>query len=351
MSIPSFESPATPQQDPSETSSYYADKIDSLSDMFGAPVELVGDTLIVEGRRYPIVEDVIVLLDPSQYPASLRARLGGAGQPNSYAGFAEEIQDHYSKFWSEWSEVLPYQEREFNEYFDLVDLSSLEGKRVADLGSGMGRWSYMLAQRCQVKEIALVDFSEAIFTARRLMAGSPSAFFFMADLTRLPFRHGFADFIMSLGVLHHLPFDCLKVVRDLRVFAPRLLVYLYYALDNKPFYYRWMLKMYTPLRKVTYRLRWQPFKVAFSWVALVCFQLPFIALGYILRPFGLSKYVPLFDEHHWAGIEGMRHSVYDRFFTQIEQRVTRAQIRTLEDSFARVTLAEGQAYYHFLCEK
>jgi hypothetical protein len=69
-----------------------------------------------------------------------------------------------------------------------------------------------------------------------------------------------------------------------------------------------------------------------------------------MKPFGLSRYVPLFEEHHWAGIEGMRHSVYDRFFTRIEQRVTRSQIAALRDTFGRVTLAEGQAYYHFLCE-
>ena len=88
----------------------------------------------------------------------------------------------------------------------------------------------------------------------------------------------------------------------------------------------------------------------FGGLAGAVFYLPFILLGYLLKPVGLSKYVPLFEEHHWAGLEGMRHSVYDRFFTRIEQRVTRAQIRSLQDAFARVTIADGQAYYHFLCE-
>jgi len=78
--------------------------------------------------------------------------------------------------------------------------------------------------------------------------------------------------------------------------------------------------------------------------------LPFIGVGYLLKPFGLSKYVPLFEEHHWAGLEGMRHSVYDRFFTHIEQRVKRSQIEELRDTFSRVTVADGQAYWHFLCE-
>jgi hypothetical protein len=155
---------------------------------------------------------------------------------------------------------------------------------------------------------------------------------------------------MSLGVLHHLPEDCLDVVRGLKSFTPKLLVYLYYALDNKPFYYRILLKLYTPLRKITYHIQWEPFRIAFSWLALVTCYLPFIGFGYLLRPLGLSKYVPLFDEHHWAGIDGMRHSAYDRFFTQIEQRVSRKEIMSLNDTFDQIIISPDQAYWHFLCE-
>ena len=45
----------------------------------------------------------------------------------------------------------------------------------------------------------------------------------------------------------------------------------------------------------------------------------------------------------------MRHSVYDRFFTLIEQRVSRAQIKELRDTFDEVEIADGQGYWHFLC--
>ncbi len=330
---------------------YYADKADSLADLFGAShVEVSNDKLVVDGKIYPVIDEVIILLEPAQYPESLKARLTPGAGSSAVERYAPEIQLHYGKFWQEWSELLPYHEREFAEYFDLVDLTSLDGKRVCDLGCGMGRWSYMLLQRARVREMVLVDFSEAIFTARRLLAGSANGLFFMGDITRLPFRPGCADFIMALGVLHHLPVDCLQVVRQLKQYAPRLLVYLYYALDNKPFYYRWLLKLYTPLRLRLWRVRSDRFRVAFSWFGLLFFYLPFIGLGYLLKPFGLAKYVPLFEEHHWAGLEGMRHSVYDRFFTHIEQRVTRAQIAGLRDVFSRVSIANGQAYWHFLCE-
>lgn len=330
---------------------YYQDKLSALTDIFGAQsIQLTSDALMVDGNRYPIVDDVIVLLDPSQYPATVRARLRERGTTDDLETYAPDIQYHYSKFWDEWQGMESRYEQEFNGYFDLIDLSTLQDTRVCDLGCGMGRWSYMLAERVKVRQLVLVDFSEAIFRARRLLHNQKNALFFMGDILRLPFREGYADFIMSLGVLHHLPVDCLQVVRSLKPYAPRLLIYLYYALDNKPFYYRWLLRVYTPLRRRLCRIESPAARVAFSWFATIVFYMPFIALGWLLRPFGLSKYIPLYDEHQWAGFDGMRHSAYDRFFTRIEQRVTRKQIEALEDTFSLIQIADGQAYWHFVCE-
>ncbi len=47
----------------------------------------------------------------------------------------------------------------------------------------------------------------------------------------------------------------------------------------------------------------------------------------------------------------MRQDVYDRFFTPIEQRVSRAQIMGLNDSFSRVSVSDGIPLWHFLCER
>jgi len=264
--------------------------------------------------------------------------------------FAPDIQDHYSKFWKEWDGLHSRYDEEFEGYFDLIELNSLKGARVCDLGCGMGRWSYMLSQRVDVGEITLVDFSDAILTARKLFEKEDNVIYLMADLLKLPFPKYVFDFAMSLGVLHHLPANCLDITRKLKTVAPRFLLYLYYALDNKPFYYRLLLNLYTPLRKMTCKIKSECFRNIFSWLTVFFAYLPFILLGYILKPFGLSKYVPLFEEHHWGGIGGMRHSAYDRFFTRIEQRVSRKQIMGLKDSYDCVTVGSGQAYWHFLCE-
>jgi ubiquinone/menaquinone biosynthesis C-methylase UbiE len=110
----------------------------------------------------------------------------------------------------------------------------------------MGRWSFFAKDHC--REIMLVDFSDAIFMARKNLADADNALFFMCDLKRLPFRDGFADFLFCLGVLHHLPTPCLDEVRALRRAAPKLLIFLYYALANRPWYFGVLVKIVTAVR-------------------------------------------------------------------------------------------------------
>ena len=51
---------------------YYSNKTASLLEIFGAEdISVAQDSIVVDGRRYPVVDDVIVLLDPARYPPSL----------------------------------------------------------------------------------------------------------------------------------------------------------------------------------------------------------------------------------------------------------------------------------------
>lgn len=331
------------------TVSYYADKLDSLRDIMGASsVTVSEDAFFADGVHYPIIDDVIVLLDPPQYPESVRSRLRTEGARSSSAEFAADIQQTFGAEWQRYSAIRPEYDQEFAEYFDIVDLSSLRGTRVCDLGCGMGRWSARLKDRC--RELVLLDFAEAIFVARETLRDASNALFFMGDLTRLPFRPGFADFLFCLGVLHHLPTPALDEVRRLRAYAPRLLIYLYYALDNKPAHFRYVLALVTFVRLQVCKVRSPRFREAFTWLGALGIYLPLVTLGRLLQPSGLSRFVPLYSEHHWISLAGHRHHVYDRFFTRIEQRFTRAQILGLRDSFDRVRVSDGPGYWHFLCE-
>jgi SAM-dependent methyltransferase len=328
----------------------YTHQLDTLRDLFGRQdVNLVEAGLEVGDRLYPIVDGVIVLLDEDQYPDSLRGRMAMSSGTRSTPAFAADIQHSFGAEWGEYSEILPEHEREFADYFDLVPLASLHGLRVGDLGCGSGRWSHFLRSHC--RERILVDFSDAIFVARRNLAGDEGALFFMADVTRLPFRSGFADFILCLGVLHHLPIPALQAVRALARKAPKALVYLYYSLDNRPWHYRALLRGATVARRLTARVRNERARSLLAWAGAVGIYRPLVLLGSALELAGRGSVVPLFETYRGKSLRRIRQDVYDRFFTRIEQRVSRAEIEGLRDTFDEVTISPRIPYWHFLLER
>ena len=312
---------------------YYEDKVGALRDMFGTEViELDGDSLRVDDRRYRIINDVIVLLDDAGPVVPL---------------FAEDIRLTFGAEWQAFPHVLPEHRLEFDAYFDLVNLAGLANARVCDLGCGNGRWSYFLVQHC--REMVLIDFSDAIHVARKNLAHHHNILFFQADLTDLPFRPGFADFAFSLGVLHHLPTPALNAVRTLKDVAPQTLVYLYYALDNRSAHFRALLSLITAVRRIMSRVRSQRVRIAFTWLVAATVYEPMIALGRAADRMGAARHVPLYDSYAGKSFRRIRQDVYDRFFTRIEQRVTRAEILNLRDSFREIEVSPNWPYWHFIC--
>lgn len=333
-------------------SMHYSDKRDTLKDIFGTnTINLEKERMIIDGKIYPIVDDVIIILEPSQYPPALKKRLQAFSDISDVHpyDFAEDIQFTFGEEWQRFSQILPEHEKEFKQYFDLIDSSKLKNARICDLGCGIGRWSYFLKDKCS--EIVLVDFSEAIFVARQNLKDVKNALFFMGDLMRLPFRDNFVVFLFCLGVLHHLPSNALTEVRALKKYASSLLIYLYYALDNRPFYFRSLLVIVTAVRRFVSKIRRPAFRSFFTWSIMVSIYLPFIWLGKLLMPTGFSKYVPLYESYNGKGMERIRQDVYDRFFTSIEQRFSKKQIMELRDTFSDVIISEKLPYWHFICER
>jgi hypothetical protein len=151
-------------------------------------------------------------------------------------------------------------------------------------------------------------------------------------------------------VLHHLPIPALYAVRRLNVFAPRILLYIYYAMDNRPFYFRPLLALVTGLRRLTSRIRGHAARQAITWVVTLGVYVPLVFLGRCLGVVRLSGFVPLYETYKAKIPRRIRQDVYDRFFTRIEQRVTRDSILGLEDTFASVIVSPQLPYWHFLCE-
>lgn len=316
---------------------YYSKHLATLQDLFGtADVEVFDSELRVGDTCFPIREDVIILAAPA------------GGDPAEETA-AEGVRFSFGQQWQSFDRILPEHEREWKQYFDLFSEAELREIRACDLGCGIGRWSYFLSDKC--RELVLVDFSDAIFVARRNLRSSDRCLFFQADLRSLPFRQDFADLVFSLGVLHHLPVDALSQVRRLARFAPRLLVYLYYALDNRPWHFRAILQGADRARRVLSRVRGSRLRSAISWGLTAGVYLPFLLVGRALAPLGLSSRVPLYEFYAGMSWRRIRQDAYDRFFTPVEHRYTRREILTLRDTFSRVEISEGLPYWHFRCDR
>lgn len=333
-------------------SNYYQNKQHILQDIFGTEdITFQNDVLQVQEKHYPIVHDVIVLLEQEHYTEFINTELQIKAQRNSLSTheIATDIQYSFGEEWKHYPAILAEHEKEFYQYFDIVDLHTLQSKRVCDLGCGSGRWSYFLKDHCQT--LILIDFSDAIFTARTNLRDADNCLFFMGDLQTLPFTENFVDFLFCLGVLHHLPTPCLEEVKKLKKFAAQLLIFLYYALDNRPFYFRLILEGITLLRKNLTKVSNPTFRKIVTTVGTYSLYVPLIYLGHFLKPFRASSYIPLYDFYQDKSIARIKQDVYDRLFTRIEQRVTRKDISQLRDTFSKIIVSENLPYWHFLCER
>jgi SAM-dependent methyltransferase len=128
----------------------------------------------------------------------------------------------------------------FEKYFSIFPWHLLPQDAVGfDLGCGSGRWAKLVAPR--VKKLYCIDPAEkAIKVAKKSLSNHKNVEFYLASVDDFPLSPDSMDFGYSLGVLHHIPntLEGLKsCVEKLKPGAP-FLVYLYYALDNRPWWFR-----------------------------------------------------------------------------------------------------------------
>jgi len=79
----------------------------------------------------------------------------------------------------------------------------LRGKRVLDVGCGMGRFSDVASKWGAT--VVGVDLSRAVDAAQRNIGSRENIHIAQANIFQLPFREETFDVIFSIGVLHHTP--------------------------------------------------------------------------------------------------------------------------------------------------
>ena len=240
-------------------------------------------------------------------------------------GFGEE--------WSQYDQTaIPEDDYrlQFDSYFHIFPWDRLPANAEGfDLGCGSGRWARGVAPR--VGRLHCIDPSAALDVARRALRDQPNCVFHSAGVSDMPLADDSMDFGYSLGVLHHVP-DTAAGLRDcvkkLKRGAP-FLVYLYYAFDNQPRWYRWVWRT-SEIGRLTISRLPRLARVGITEVIAALVYWPLARTAGLLERLGMKrvKSFPL-SAYRNRSYYSMRTDALDRFGTRLEQRFTKRQIEQM----------------------
>lgn len=248
--------------------------------------------------------------------------------PQVARGFGRE----WSTFRQDTDHLSSEQRQEiFDDYFRIFPWHLLPpgGGVGIDVGCGTGRWSMLVAPR--VAHLHLLDASaEALAVARQNLKPVNNVSFHATSVAEIPLPAQSLDFAYSLGVLHHVPDTqaaIAAIAAKLKPGAP-FLVYLYYALDNRPAWYRALWRISNLARLVIARLP-HPLQLALSQTIAVLVYWPLARCARLLSWLGISARALPLSYYADKSFYVMRTDAYDRFCTRLEKRFTRGEIERM----------------------
>lgn len=261
------------------------------------------------------------------------------------------VIDDFGAEWARFDQSeLDEQERQrlFDSYFAVFPWQRLPAGAVGmDVGCGSGRWARSVAPR--VGHLMAVDpAGAALAVAKKSLAGQANVSFHNTDVDNLPAADGSLDFAYSLGVLHHVPDTAraiASVARKLKPGAP-LLLYLYYALDNRPWWFRAVWRASNLVRRAVSAAP-RPLKHAVCEIIAATVYWPLARCARLLERLGMPVHHLPLSAYRTLSYYTMRTDALDRFGTRLEHRFSRVQIRRmLEDAgCVDVVFHDGEPYW------
>lgn len=309
--------------------------------------ELGPDALLVCERctvRFPVIAGTARMLSRQmlerlhdQYPrsasvliASGLSRQGETDISGDVLGGETRVRDRtaesFGYVWQRFSDLEPESQVRFHfrQRMRPHPPELLGGWLVLDVGSGSGINSRLAGDLGA--SVVAVDLSSAIDVTRA--STPPSVLTVQADAERLPFEHGTFDFVMSMGVLHHLP-DTERALRSIAAYARpncHVHIYLYWMPTRR--WHRLVLAGVKATHAVTSRL---PSRV----VHLFCY--PAAALSWLLfvgpyrllrgrrRARRIAGALPL-KAYADTSSTALVGALFDYLHTPIQTRFTREQV-------------------------
>lgn len=253
---------------------------------------------------------------------------GGRGpRDQAEAALKSETAESFGYEWDAFGGPRPEWRRNFVDYMQPHPLSFFEGKSVLDVGTGSGRHAGEAAR--QGARVVAVDLGDAIDVARRNVP--PEVMTVQADAEALPFAPASFDFVMSIGVLHHLP-DTGRALRALVPFAKpggRVHVYLYWWPTRRS--HRLILRGVSMARRLTTQMPHRLLHAACYPLAALLFiavVLPYRLLRRFPRLEPIADALPLkiYADYPFGVLV---NDQFDRFSAPIERRFTREQAERL----------------------
>lgn len=238
-------------------------------------------------------------------------------------------------------------QKTFSEYFALFPWSDLPaGAEGFDMGCGSGRWARFVAPR--VTRLNCIEPSAAINVARKTLASHTNVMFLQSSVDNSGLAPASQDFGYSLGVLHHVPNTATAIrscVTLLRPGAP-LLLYLYYAFDNRPLWFKVLWRVSDSFRCIVHRLPAGSKHLVTDVIAALIYW-PLARISEVLEKLGLDVHGFPLSYYRNHSFYTMRTDARDRFGTPLEQRFNRLEIENMmrEAGLVDIRFSEGAPYW------
>jgi SAM-dependent methyltransferase len=194
-----------------------------------------------------------------------------------------------------------------------------------------------------------LDLGFSVELARQTTASTGRVASIQADILDLPLADGSVDWAYSLGVLHVIP-DTRRAIGEIARTVKsngRVLLYLYYAFDNRGPLYRLLFHLVDRVRRVTSSLPGPAlFVVAFLFAVGVYVPLSRLAklLGALRAPLG--ERMPL-GAYKDRSFDVMFNDSVDRFGTAVELRFDRNRVTALMEasSLEQIRFSDRAPYW------
>ena len=264
--------------------------------------------------------------------------------------FDEETIKSFGREWQRFDqENIPAKEisKIYNDYFSIVPSDYFNERLVcADFGSGTGRWAKVLCDL--VGHIHLIEPSEAINVSKSKLKSKKNVHFHQKRIDEVKSFSNQFDFVYSLGVVHHIPDTKIAIsnIIDTLKNGGRCLFYIYYKLDNRPFWYRFLWKLTNIARYIISQCPSLIKNVTCDFIAVTIYY-PLAVLSRALDSLGINtSKIPLsyYKDKSWGTL---RTDARDRFGTPLEKRFTKSEIAKIltDNGISNLTFSNSAPYW------